>query len=227
MMQSAWHRVVRSGIESVVWLAYGRNSPTPLRPCRLIDIDPGRVRAKPTNKPDGVLPIGTAVVGGDWDRERTPIETDPVYEAFTARFIDGKRWSETGYIEFLRTNISEHASDTDERILARCRFLDELYESIEEDGYLSQRELEAKANVSGVYGGFTVLPPEFREIAVSVGRNGTLLWHTGMHRLVIAQLLNVDSVPVRVAVRHARWQERRDRLSDGGGHRVSRRAVER
>ena len=56
------------------------------------------------------------------------------------------------------------------------------------------------------------LPPEQREITVDIARNGDLLWRGGAHRLAIVKILGVDKIPVRICVRHKKWQENRDKL---------------
>lgn len=50
---------------------------------------------------------------------------------------------------------------------------------------------------------------------VDVGRDGTLLFVNGRHRLAIAKLLDVDAIPVGVLVRHADWIAHRDAVADG------------
>jgi hypothetical protein len=48
-------------------------------------------------------------------------------------------------------------------------------------------------------------------VSVAIGRDGDLLFIDGAHRLAIAQLLDVPSIPVEVRLRHAGWMAfRRD-----------------
>jgi hypothetical protein len=48
------------------------------------------------------------------------------------------------------------------------------------------------------------------EVAVSIGRDGDLVWTArGNHCLAIAIIFQVESIPIRIVARHARWQEKR------------------
>lgn len=48
------------------------------------------------------------------------------------------------------------------------------------------------------------------EIAVDVGRDGQLLFVDGRHRLAIAKILGLDTVPIVFLVRHSSWMEQRE-----------------
>ncbi len=55
------------------------------------------------------------------------------------------------------------------------------------------------------------------EIGVHVARDGELLFAgDGNHRIRLAKLLELDTVVVRIIVRHADWQTKRDRIAGGG-----------
>jgi hypothetical protein len=62
---------------------------------------------------------------------------------------------------------------------------------IKSQGYKTQRELRA------------VRP--LNEIRVQIGRNGNLLFEEGIHRLIISQLLKLESIPVIITRRHTEW----------------------
>jgi hypothetical protein len=47
------------------------------------------------------------------------------------------------------------------------------------------------------------------EIVVDVGRDGDLLLVSGKHRLFLARVLELDTVPVAFLVRHANWMQTR------------------
>jgi hypothetical protein len=93
-----------------------------------------------------------------------------------------------------------------------------MYEEIAERGYKSKleylREAQAGKDVSlrSQFLRFafrhTVMSKD--EVAVDIGRDGELLYFDGKHRLSIAKLLDVESIPIRVVVRHREWQELRD-----------------
>ena len=78
----------------------------------------------------------------------------------------------------------------------RQRFngLDALYRQIKTGGYKKQTELRRlKYDIKII-----------DEISVNIDRNGNLLFNNGAHRLAIAKILALESVPVRITVCHAR-----------------------
>ncbi|ELY57036.1 ParB N-terminal domain-containing protein [Natronolimnohabitans innermongolicus] len=168
--------------------------------------------------------LGT-VRGGDWDRtdDVTIIDEDyrhryelyradrfsesVFFESMRMRFEDGVAWPETPFVR----RCLELAEDgepswrsltSQEAILERCDRIDELYERIERNGYRSQRAL-GYGSVLGVT----------EEILVDIGRDGELLFVNGRHRLAIAKLLGLETVPVGVLVRHREWMRHRDRCA--------------
>lgn len=196
------------------WLTDGREYETPLRPDRVIWIAPERIHHKPHEKPRSRRIPPTLVVGGDWDRTLIPIEDDIVWHCFRRRFQDGESWEQTGYIDYLTTDDSEHGGCTRADARTRCEHLDRLYQYIEEHGYRSQKALE---QTGGLIDELTATwrPPAYREIAVDVTRHGEFVWHAGMHRLVMAKLLDVSQIPVRVNIRHRQWQRLREAIYTG------------
>jgi len=127
------------------------------------------------------------------------IDETAVYKALEQRFVDELPWDETNYPEVFEWWRKGPESDFDER----CNVLDSLYQSLSEEGYKSQRELLRdnpenvwKSNNDGLH-------PLINEITVNIDANGELLWRSrGKHRLSLAKILNLDSVPVLVNVRH-------------------------
>lgn len=194
-------------------------------------VDPDRLEAF-TGRPfppyhDKAVQLGT-VRGGDWDRtDDAPITDDeyrPRYELYRAdrfsestffesmraHFVDGVDWAETAFVdrclELADRGVPSWRSMTSrEEILDHCTRVDALYDRIAREGYRSQREL-----------GDDSLLRVTREVLVDIGRDGTLLFVNGRHRLAIAKLLDVDAIPVGVLVRHADWMEyRADRIGSG------------
>jgi hypothetical protein len=179
------------------------------------------------------------VVGGGWDRdldrfgERTvypPESTTTIHRSFVKRFEEGRDWEEVPYVRKVVQDIGQdsgwewHGCESREEVMERCRWLDRLFEDIEENGYRSKRELLETDDDTP-----ETNPERFRyahdEVVVNVGRDGRLLFVGGHHRLSIAKILDVPEIPVRLFVRHRKWQELRDRVAAGadppddlGGH---------
>lgn len=193
------------------WIQDGHRYESPVRPDRLLWLSPDTISRKPADGPPTNVLFDPIVVGGSWDQDLSPIEDDIVYQAFHSRFVEDKRWEETGYLEFLATDVSEHGGVTTADAKERCAKLDRLYESIRQHGYRTQAELERDG---GLVDGLSAsrLPPIFREITVNLTREGEFVWNGGIHRLVIAKLLDIEEIPVRINVRHPQWQAIREEV---------------
>jgi len=202
-------------LQASAWVRYGRKHDAPVRPDRIIRLDPDEIERKPAKSPETDRVHPTLVVGGDWDQNLSPITEDIVYRAFHRRFVEGEPWENTGYIQFLTTDISEHGDITAAEAKSRCRMLDKLYKFIDENGYKTQHELAKDGGLIDGLTPSTVRPPAYREVSVDVTRDGEFVWHGGMHRLVITKLLDVDTIPVRINIRHDQWQARRDSVVTG------------
>lgn len=78
-----------------------------------------------------------------------------------------------------------------------------------EQGYLAQTELRERGD--SAKSRHRLHRVTLGEITFSVGQEGHLLFLDGWNRLTMGRLLELDSVPVAILVRHENWQQR-DRI---------------
>jgi hypothetical protein len=197
----------------------------PLDPFQLYRVDPATIRRFTGRE----FPVWTnrwrsigRVRDGDWDRRDPPVspsyegpapdlylantfEETPLHRAMQAHFHDDVPWTETAFVRRVLTEATDpdapsvwHESSSRAEVLDHCRSLDRLYESLRADGCVPARQHESRYD-----DGLTVRGVMSNEIVVDVGRDGTPLFVSGRHRLSIAKLLDFDTVPVAVAVRHS------------------------
>lgn len=164
-----------------------------------------------------------SVSGGEWDLDAPRFDETRLYRSLRDRFLEGKPWEETAYTEVVArenrrrredSRQSWHGIDTQTDLQARYAFLDGLYQSIATEGYRPAEERRPTDHDP-------LLPPAKSEICVAVGRDGQFTLADGRHRLAIARVLGLESVPIHILRRHERWQARRDRLvltGRGGGN---------
>lgn len=138
---------------------------------------------------DRPFPKEFSIRGGDWDERVKPFETDPKYQYI-------KQFHETGEFQ----DRTEVLPDWDKSEGHREQF-ERLYTSIKQSGYKTQRELHDGARI-------------FDEINVCIGRDGTMSVKHGHHRVSIAKVLGLETVPVYVRARHKDWQVLRDEVWD-------------
>lgn len=207
-------------------IKYGKSYPNPYK---LINIDPNDVDwliVPRYIKPDKYK---TYIHAGDWDQTYSDevvhykgtsegyddrsspklinFENFTFYTSLESHFRDNVPWEETKiYDELMSSDISSRYTGGDE-IKARLGELDVLYNQIDENGYMSQRQLQRENNSA-----FSVIeknPPEKEEVLVNIGRDGEIIFCTGRHRFCVARILGIDQIPSRVHVRHDRWQKYR------------------
>ncbi len=191
------------------------------QPAKYTDADPFSLRwVDPATIQRSILetapdrPQWGRVQGGDWDRRWEPFGERPVPRAIVEHFEDGRPWRKTPLYDHFADQLRRFNSAWDytsmEAFDRRCEEIEALYRSIREHGYRSQRELAALEDAA------TTRVSPFDEIAVDVGRDGEFLWRSyGQHRLAIAKLLEIESVPVVVHRRHRRWQAVRNAVRRG------------
>lgn len=152
-----------------------------------------------------------SVVGGDWDQQTKPFSDSIYYRSLKQRFDNGEPWESTPIYKSACNRPPKnyyHGCETPEEVLNRLNYLDEIYESIKQEGYKSQRELRKQESVTGTK------PPELDEIRINVDRNGEPVFDDGRHRFAMAKLLDVDQIPVIVIGRHRDWWENGGRVTE-------------
>jgi 2-polyprenyl-3-methyl-5-hydroxy-6-metoxy-1,4-benzoquinol methylase len=138
------------------------------------------------------------VVDGNWDITNYRFTDLAVYKSFRQRIIEGMDWQDTEYCKGILKGVESgrfayeirNRHDLDNR----CNYNDSLYKSIKNEGYHLSRNVYDKSIA-------------YDEIDVNIGRNGEYLFQNGAHRLSIAKILGLKYVPVRVFVRHKKWQD--------------------
>lgn len=135
---------------------------------------------------------------GDWDiKELHPIDELFKISCCKKHWMDNVPWEETGIYDFMLAIIKEKNRPADgcqslEDIIARYNRLDQLFEEVKRTGaFKTQKQLNPSAEneQGGIY--------------VHIGRDNKLIFGGGgFHRLAIAQILNLKSIPAQLGVVH-------------------------
>lgn len=154
------------------------------------------------------------IYAGDWDISEFRFEELEVYKALKARICDSTPWKETDFYKTMVARIDQGSplwGCADEAaFVKRCNYLDRLIESIRDNGYKLNSDVLIEGDDPHALTKQEVITSE---VLVNIGRNGEYLFQDGRHRLAIAKILGLDSIPVKVVVRHRQWQELREHLS--------------
>lgn len=176
-------------------------------------INPQKIRYKAMDKNalKNKSKTKSRILNGDWDLpEKTKkFSRNLKYRSFYDHFILNKDWKETEYYKKVLNSISKGKRKfeclTKEDVIKRLRFLDKLYLKIKTEGYKSQIELSKQEGKFVRTGAYTRVRKYGDEIRIAIGRNGNPLFLGGRHRLIIAQLLKLRSVPVKIQIIHSQY----------------------
>lgn len=189
-------------------------------PSRVLAVPPALVARHTNFRPNGeqrelrnrvfgpaVLP-GT-VLDGEWDRDCPPFEDLLAYQSIRDRVLRGTPWRETAYFAESMRDIEAGRplwdSHNAEELEARFHYVDSLVDSIRLHGLRLQHHVGARQDPTRRYSD---------EVEVNIGRDGDILFQDGRHRMCIAKVLGVPSIPVKIRVRHLLWQQFREHLFD-------------
>jgi hypothetical protein len=175
-------------------------------PYRVIRINPGAVQNQIRSDP-GPRHIPGTIVGGTWDLDVSPFAESKKYQGLVEHYIYSKPWEETVLFNTaLSAGLERNGHIMGMRCLRELAIyyedrIDPLFEEIRSRGF-------AAPSVIG----------RVHPVDVLIGREGELLWGMGgNHRLAIAKILQLSSIPARVAIRHTQWQYIRERFKKSGG----------
>ncbi len=158
------------------------------------------------------------VLGGDWESDSLPLSKKWECRGLEQRFVDGLDWEDTEYVQYPRRKYFEKGDDIwgyrseAEFLEQRCSYVDRLYESIKQDGYVRSK------NGTNGFPGMDIRRIGYHhnfDPLVCLGADGTIYHRDGYHRLMIAKALDLDEIPVLVLARHPAWQEIRERAYAG------------
>jgi len=173
------------------------------------------------------------VIGGTWDQRPVKFEEasfcDGVnasfYRSLEVHFDRDIEWEETPFVRQVLDQVAAGKTvwtcATRADVKEKCGRVDQLYERIADRGYQTHKDrirggVDDLKNTrkTALYRWLkkhTVVGKD--EVCVNIARDGTLLFFAGKHRLAIAKILGLDSIPVVVLTRHEQWQEVRDRIT--------------
>lgn len=206
------------------WYRYGRHHQATIPPFRLLKIDPATVdyRLYGGGKFFTESDVISEVVDGPWDEEIMKVNDYDLHNALVKRIQTDIAWEQTEFYQRVRKRYNSRddygkwGCSTFEEFEDRLTELDELWKSIDQVGFKTQRELRrSQVKVPAERRIHSFWPPELNEIAICIGRDGELILYDGRHRFAIARGLELKQIPVRVRGRHSNWQELRDRIATG------------
>lgn len=130
----------------------------------------------------------TAIIDGEWDDYKIPVEDLMFYKSFAAR-LGGAKWEDTEYYRYIMKSARQGeyrwACKNHKQVMERCQGLDCIYEDIKTNGYKDINPVD--------------------RVGINITKNGQIRFNNGRHRLVFAKLLKLPSIPVNINVMHPEW----------------------
>jgi len=188
-------------------------------PSRIIHVDPNDIIYETRSKMGSTLDEPNVVCGGRWDTAVDKFKDRYKVRALIRHFKQDVNWEKTEYynrkLAKIRANETWRGCTSKDDLDKFFQRMDSLFEIIRDEGYKTQAELLAESPEETKELNNDADIPIQNEIGINIGRNGDLLWQNkGQHRLCIAQLLNLDYVPVQVLTRHKEWQNIRNEINN-------------
>jgi len=183
----------------------------PPDPYTILSINPNNIYTR--NKSAGLHSGLGQIRDGEWDlgSESRRIDEEWYVIGIKQRFKNDYEWESTQYYKRIKKLLDK--SEKKEifgvgniaELNNRCEYLDKLFYNIKSEGY--KRANKTESNYKNDY-------RDELEILIHIDRNGEFQHYDGIHRLVIAQILDLNKVPAQVVCRHKQWQKYRDKIHD-------------
>jgi|GEM_PF-2249274 hypothetical protein len=147
------------------------------------------------------------IKGGDWSGRITEknkaLKNSSKFRAIVERYEKGLQWKETELFK------KRYRADLD-----RGKKINGLENLKEIEMYYREYydKLYMNLKINGVIEA-SKSRPEIAPIYIHIGENGEILYTVdGNHRLYMCMVLGIESIPVRVWLRHEKWQQKREIL---------------
>ncbi|WGI17636.1 hypothetical protein [Methanonatronarchaeum sp. AMET-Sl] len=202
--------------------------------CKIIKVNPIDIKYKIHPRfSSRYLKRFSYIFSGNWDINRcgaeqksaknnrclVPFKNSTRYESYKRHFKNGVPWEETEFYENKKEKIKNH-SKSHPRYGSIKKFkknylkeIDRLYHSIKKGGFKTQDELKKEGETPSIHNHKLSFK---EEILINIGRDGKLIFDDGRNRVCIAKILGIKEIPVRVFVRHKKWQKLRNEIINSG-----------
>lgn len=192
-----------------------RNEYAPVYAFRLIYTEPSKIEKRMTDEHffsqnDHIFP---SIKSGKWHLNTINFSDHRNYTGIKQHFSENRAWRDT---ELYKSNLNDNSTNMDyqcttpEELLEQLEKIDNLYKQIEENGYKEQKYVRGDKNMANKVRHIDNQLNEINEVRVNIGPEGELILDDGQHRTAIAKILDLDKIPVRVLVRHRKWQDKRN-----------------
>jgi len=153
--------------------------------------------------------------GGDWSAnvvtKEERLRDRSGYIGIRQHFEEGVSWPETRLFKekhpmlFQENGRVKGTASTEELVQYYENHYDRLFEKVRQDGVLPASPEH----------------PDISPLYIHIGPEGELIYTVdGNHRLYFSMILNIEEIPVRVWMRHKKWQEIREQILGHNGKSV-------
>lgn len=182
----------------------------PADPYKVLWIDPERPDCA-SKAGERWLGLGQIIERNHSKWEFDDIET---YKSVKQRFEQNKEWKDTDIYKkakrmFENGSTFEGYKNIEQFEKERCEYVDRLFESIQREGYKPINSRDFDMPDSDVRANKMKSLHRLEPLVV-IDADGSIYYRDGFHRIAIAEVLGINSIPVNVLARHRGWQNIRD-----------------
>lgn len=175
---------------------------------KILYVDPSKI--KKISRINFDIKSHPYVLDGDWDRNYFNFDDSIIFKSINDLIVNNVKWKDTELyfhmIKNINNGIPQWYCKTESDLIKREQEIIELYSIIKDEGIKPQIDLD-----SNRLDRFLTEDMITDDIYVAIDRNGEFIFcNNGTHRLSIAKILGLKSVPVKVYVRHKLWEDYRD-----------------
>ena len=146
------------------------------------------------------------VADSNWDLQTKSWNELDFHKGFIEHFVHNVPWKETKFNEKLletcdfnkrwkNSRYEKLKGGNEKKLMKTLKKFDNLFNKIKKEGYKQTNFYD--------------------ELTLNISRNGEFIHNnTASHRLSIAKILDIDSIPARILLRHKKWQEIREEISN-------------
>jgi len=183
----------------------------------ILTVDPSCVRRYIGEDAGHRYEIRGKVNSGDWDQKAGPFDKWDLYQAMHHRFKDQAAWEDSAFYQRVAGEIRDGrvkwGCSTVEAFNERLLGLEGLYQTIREQGYQTQTAIREQGE--DPYAWEADSPFNVHdEVTICFDREGRMLAREGKHRLSIAKLLGLETIPAVAGLRHHDWHQFRLEVQD-------------
>lgn len=186
-------------LTTVRYACRGLGTRSTIHPFEIYRVDPQAIHRYVPWGTFGTFTNAGTSQDGQWDIQVWPLDSVGKHSVVTS-YLNGEIERKELTYEYLRRHGYSEQEATFYANRGYGQYLDALANTIEHEGF----ELEPRDSLESTIS-------KYDQVAIDIARDGELIFDSnGWHRLIIAQMLELEYIPVRINGIHTKWLDRNE-----------------